>query len=67
MAEDIKSDKIWFYAKSSREKYGPYTDDEMIKLIRNGLVTGKDYIWMVDLDDWILVENSVYNYYLPAE
>ncbi len=58
------SDKVWYYAKDDGQKYGPYTDEELIKLIRNGILNENDLIWMTDLDDWISVGNSIYSFYL---
>lgn len=64
MAIADNSDKVWYYAKEDGQKYGPYTDEELIKLIRNGLLSENDLIWMTDLDDWISVGNSIYSFYL---
>ena len=64
MAIADNSDKVWYYAKEDGQKYGPYTDEELIKLIRNGILYENDLIWMTDLDDWISVGNSIYSFYL---
>ncbi|MCI2154760.1 DUF4339 domain-containing protein [Erysipelotrichaceae bacterium Oil+RF-744-GAM-WT-6] len=64
MAIADNSDKVWYYAKEDGQKYGPYTDEELIKLIRNGILSENDLIWMTDLDDWISVGNSIYSFYL---
>lgn len=64
MAIADNSDKVWYYAKEDGHKYGPYTDEELIKLIRNGILSENDLIWMTDLDDWISVGNSIYSFYL---
>ena len=42
-------DKVWYYMKSDRLKYGPYSDGEMIALIRQGILEEQDYIWMTYL------------------
>lgn len=64
MAIADNSDKVWYYAKEDGQKYGPYTDEELIKLIQNGILSENDLIWMTDLDDWISVGNSIYSFYL---
>lgn len=64
MAIADNSDKVWYYAKEDGQKYGPYTDEELIKLIRNGILSENDLIWMTDLDDWISLGNSIYSFYL---
>ena len=42
MAIADNSDKVWYYAKEDGQKYGPYTDEELIKLIRNGILSEND-------------------------
>ena len=60
-------DKIWYYMKSDRQKYGPYTDAELINLIKQGILTAEDYIWMPDLTNWLKIGNSIYAEYLPLD
>jgi hypothetical protein len=57
-------DKIWYYMKEDRTKYGPYTDRELANLISNKILTEDDYIWMPDLPNWIRLGDSIYSYYL---
>lgn len=59
-------DKVWYYKRkdSTGEKFGPYTEDELIKLIRKGIIDPLDQIWMVDMDDWIVLKDSIYCFYL---
>lgn len=60
--------KFWYYNKAGdTEKFGPYTDDELIRLIRQGILTENDYIWMMDLEDWLRLGNSIYSSYIIAE
>lgn len=58
-------EKVWYYMKSDRQKYGPYTDGEIIGLIRQGTLGAQDYIWMSYLEAWLNVGNSIYSIYLP--
>lgn len=60
-------DKVWYYMKQDRKKYGPYSDLEIIRLIQQEILEGIDYIWMPDLSNWIKVENSIYSVYLPQD
>ena len=60
-------EKVWYYMKSDREKHGPYTDGEMIDLIRQGVIEAQDYIWMPYLDAWLNVGHSIYSVYLPRK
>lgn len=59
-------EKVWYYMKRDRQKYGPYTDGEIIALIQQGTLTAQDYIWMPYLDAWLNVGRSIYSIYLPA-
>lgn len=59
-------DKQWYYARSDAEKYGPYSDEELVELIRNGTVRENDYIWMSDLKNWLKVGDSIYSIFLPG-
>ncbi|MBW9212452.1 MULTISPECIES: DUF4339 domain-containing protein [Terrabacteria group] len=58
-------DKIWYYLNhSAKEKLGPYTDEELIKLLNQGIVDVDDYIWMKDFENWLKVEDSIYSIYI---
>lgn len=59
-------DKVWYYMKPDRKKYGPFNDIELIRLISQEILLETDYIWMPDLENWLKVGNSVYAFYLPA-
>ncbi|EFC05462.1 hypothetical protein HMPREF9013_1167 [Bulleidia extructa W1219] len=58
-------DKIWYYLNHiTKEKAGPYTDEELIKLLNQGVVDVDDYIWMKDFENWLKVEDSIYSIYI---
>lgn len=61
------NNKVWYYMKTDRSKYGPYTDDELMNLIHNGIISGNDYIWMPEMKHWLKLENSIYSVYIPGE
>lgn len=58
-------DKIWYYMKPDKTKYGPYSEEELVLLIKQEILTENDYIWMTDLTGWLKVGNSIYAFYLP--
>ena len=60
-------EKIWYYQKEDGAKYGPYTDEELKRLIVNGILSSDDLIWMVDFDSWIRIGDSIYSVYLPED
>ncbi len=60
-------DKIWYYTHGDGQKYGPYTDEDLIKLIRQGILEGEDYIWTTDLDNWAMIQDTIYCVYLEEE
>lgn len=60
-------EKVWYYMKPDRSKYGPYTDNELIALIRQEILSGDDYIWMPEMKGWLKIANSIYSIYIPEE
>ncbi len=60
-------DKIWYYMKRDKSKYGPYSEEELIALIQQGIIAENEYIWMTDLKGWLMVGNSIYSFYLPSD
>lgn len=52
-------DKIWYYTRGDGQRYGPYTDEDLIKLIRQGILEGEDYIWTTDLDEWVQIKDTI--------
>lgn len=59
--------KIWYYTRGDGQKYGPYTDEDLIKLIRQGILEGEDYIWTTDLDEWVQIKDTIYSIYLEED
>ncbi|MCI6704717.1 MAG: DUF4339 domain-containing protein [Bulleidia sp.] len=60
-------DKIWYYTRGDGQRYGPYTDEDLIKLIRQGILEGEDYIWTTDLDEWVQIKDTIYSIYLEED
>lgn len=59
-------EKVWYYMKQDKTKYGPYSDEELKALIRQEILTADDYIWMPDLSGWLRVGNSIYSIFIPG-
>ncbi len=66
MSEYMINDKTWYYLKNN-QKEGPFTENEIIKLIQHQIINGDDYIWMLDLNDWVLLKNSLFSLYMPND
>ena len=60
-------DKIWYYTRGDGQRYGSYTDEDLIKLIRQGILEGEDYIWTTDLDEWVQIKDTIYSIYLEED
>lgn len=60
-------DKVWYYTKGDGNKYGPYTDEELVKLIRQEILVEDDYIWMMDLDEWVRIGDTIYSVYFTTQ
>lgn len=60
-------DRLWYYTKrGSTEKFGPFTDAELVQFIKQEILCKDDYIWMPDLKNWLEISISIYAIYLPA-
>ena len=59
--------KVWYYTLDGSDKPGPFSDDELVRLIQQNIVTADHYIWMVDLSAWIPVRDSIYAFYLNED
>ena len=57
-------EKVWYYMKQDKSKYGPYSDAELAALIRQEILEGDDYIWMPEMAGWLKVRNSIYSFYM---
>lgn len=58
-------DKIWYYLNHvTKEKNGPFTDEELIRLLNQNVVDVDDYIWMAEFENWLKVEDSIYSLYV---
>lgn len=60
-------EKVWYYMKRDKSKYGPYSDTELCALINQGIINPDEYVWMPDMKSWLKVENSIYSVYMPQE
>ena len=60
-------DKIWYYSKGTGENFGPYTEEEISRLLEQRILTEDDYIWTSVLDDWLRIGDSIYSFYLPED
>lgn len=56
-------EKVWYYTKNGQDKFGPYSEEELVKLIQQGILIKEDQIWMMDLEEWIAIGDSIYSFY----
>ena len=63
----VRNSKDGYYTRGDGQKYGPYTDEDLIKLIRQGILEGEDYIWTTDLDEWVQIKDTIYSIYLEED
>ena len=57
--------KNWYYMKKDRKKYGPFSEEEYIRLIRQEIIEPEDYIWMTYMENWVRLGDSIYSFYIP--
>ncbi len=60
-------EKVWYYTRGDGQKYGPYTDSDLIKLITQGILEGEDYIWTTDLENWVQIKDTIYCIYIEEK
>lgn len=46
---------VWYYV-DGREKVGPVEQDEIINLVKSGLLNEKSYIWTKGFENWVFME-----------
>ncbi|MEG0077861.1 GYF domain-containing protein [Anaerorhabdus sp.] len=59
-------DKIW-YVRSTKRKGGPFTEEELIRLIRQEIVNEEYEIWNPEMKGWMRLVDSVYSFYIPEK
>lgn len=55
--------KIW----KIRGFEGKFSDEELIKMIKEGRLLASDYISTKEMKNWIKIEDSIYQFYLRRE
>lgn len=58
-------DKIWFI-KSDKKKGGPFTEAQLVKLIKAKVIDDKFLIYNKSLKDWINISETIYDIYLKG-
>lgn len=56
--ETTSEDASWFYVNSSNQQMGPYTEEEMVQFIKEGIITANTYVWKSGMMDWIHCKDS---------
>lgn len=54
------SQKVW----KIRGAKGKFSDEELIEFITNGTLNGDDFVTSNDMEKWIQIKESIYQYYL---
>lgn len=44
-----------------------YSDEELVEMIKQGSLSGEDYITTSDMKEWIQVKESIYQYYMKEK
>lgn len=56
--ETTSEDASWFYVNSSNQQMGPFTEEEMVQFIKEGIITANTYVWKSGMMDWIHCKES---------
>lgn len=57
-ADTTSEDASWFYVNSSNQQMGPFTEEEMVQFIKEGIITANTYVWKSGMLDWIHCKES---------
>lgn len=57
-------DKVWYY-RNEDGVTGPLTEKMFINLIRQGLITPENEIYMGAMEHWMKLGDTVYMFYAP--
>jgi len=52
--------KIW----KVKGHINKYTDEELIKMIKEGKLKGKDHVTTANMKTWVQLDDSIYSFYL---
>ena len=63
----MESGSKWYVRRANGIKEGGFTDQELIALLRKGIVEAQDEIWVTRMEDWMKVEETIYSLYLTPE
>ena len=59
----MSDNKEWYYANDGQQA-GPFSTEEMIGIIRSGIITSDTYIWHQKLGDWKTVRETEFASYV---
>lgn len=53
-----------FYYRNKQKKEGAFSEAEFIRLIQNEIIEPDDEFWMLDMENWMRLGDSIYSFYL---
>lgn len=56
-------EQIWIIKGKNKK----FSDNELVMMIKQGLLNGKDEIATMELKKWIKIEDSIYQFYLKGD
>lgn len=56
-------EQIWIIKGRNKK----FSDNELVMMIKQGLLNGKDEIATMELKKWIKIEDSIYQFYLKGD
>lgn len=55
---------VWYY-RNAQKKEGGFSEEEFIKLIQMGIIEENDEIWMMEMEKWMELKETIYSFYIP--
>lgn len=56
-----------FYYRTTTKQEGPFTEEEMIRMIQTGLIDAECEMLILEMENWIKLKDSIYSFYMPKE
>lgn len=50
--EEEEAAAVWYYSRGGQQK-GPFTDEEILELVNNNVITPKTFVWKDGMMDWM--------------
>lgn len=58
------SNSIMWYYRNAQKKEGAFSEEEFTRLIQMGIIEENDEIWMMEMENWMVLKETIYSFYI---